>query len=115
MMLGLSSCTGDLDVKPIDPNMNTEVQPNALFNKCFANLAMSGNSQGDGDCDIDGLDGGTSGFIRQLWNSNELTTDEAICHWTDDGMQEFDYNSYGSGQPMLNGFFARLTDRKSVV
>lgn len=109
MMLGLSSCTGDLDVKPIDPNMNTEVQPNALFNKCFANLAMSGNSQGDGDCDIDGLDGGTSGFIRQLWNSNELTTDEAICHWTDDGMQEFDYNSYGSGQPMLNGFFARLT------
>ena len=33
----------------------------------------------NGDCDIDGLDGGTTGFIRQLFNSNELTTDEAIC------------------------------------
>ena len=23
-LLGMASCTGDLDVKPIDPNMNTQ-------------------------------------------------------------------------------------------
>ena len=36
-LLGMASCTGDLDVKPIDPNMNTQVNPTALFNKCYAN------------------------------------------------------------------------------
>ena len=70
LSLGMTSCTGDLDVTPINPNMNTEVKPSDLFNKCYANLAMAGNSTGDGEADIDGLDGGTSGFIRQLWNSN---------------------------------------------
>lgn len=108
-LLGMASCTGDLDVKPIDPNMNTQVNPTALFNKCYANLAMSGNSTGDDQCDIDGLDGGTAGFIRQLWNSNEMTTDEAICHWSDAGIREFCYNTYDDSHPMLNGLFARLT------
>ena len=89
LSLSTTSCTGDLDVTPINPNMNTEVLSYALFNKCYANLAMAGNSTGDGECDIDGLDGGTSGFVRQLWNSNELTTDEAICHWGDDGIRQY--------------------------
>ena len=109
LSLGLTSCTGDLNVTPINPNMNTQVDPVGLFNKCYANLAMAGNSTGDGECDVDGLDGGTSGFIRQLWNSNELTTDEAICHWGDNGIRQFCYNTYDASHPMLNGFFARLT------
>lgn len=109
LTLGMTSCTGDLDVTPIDPNMNTEVNVSALFNKCYANLAMAGNSTGDDNVDIDGLDGGTSGFIRQLWNSNELTTDEAICQWGDDGIKQYCYNTYDASHPMLNGFYARLT------
>ena len=109
LSLGLTSCTGDLNVTPINPNMNTQVDPVGLFNKCYANLAIAGNSTGDGECDVDGLDGGTSGFIRQLWNSNELTTDEAICHWGDNGISQFCYNTYDASHPMLNGFFARLT------
>ena len=59
---GLTACTGDLDVTPIDPNLQTEIDPNTLFNKCYANMALAGQSGPDGDCDIDGLDGGTTGF-----------------------------------------------------
>ena len=81
LTLSMSSCVGDLDVKPIDPNLNTTVNPQALFNKCFANLGISGNGSSDDNCDVDGIDGGTSGFIRQLFNANELPTDEAICCW----------------------------------
>ena len=44
-----------------------------------------------------------------MWNSNELTTDEAICSWGDDGIQQFDYNSYDASHPMMNGYFNRLT------
>lgn len=109
LSMGMTSCINDLDVEPIDPNLDTEVSAEGLFNKCYANMALAGNGGANGDCDIDGIDGGTSGFVRQLFNSNELTTDEAICGWGDDGVATFCYNTYNSSHPMLNGFYARLT------
>lgn len=104
-----TSCVNDLDVDPVDPNISTEFTPEGLFTKCYANMALPGNGGANGDCDIDGIDGGTSGFVRQLFNSNELTTDEAICGWGDDGIAQFCYNSYSDTHPMLAGFYARLT------
>ena len=109
LTVGLSSCTGDLDVTPINPNLALEYDADGLFNKCYANIALQGNGGANGDCDIDGLDGGTTGFVRQMWNSNELTTDEAICSWGDDGIQQFCYNTYDASHPMLNGYYSRLT------
>ncbi|MBR3471739.1 MAG: RagB/SusD family nutrient uptake outer membrane protein [Prevotella sp.] len=105
-----TSCVNDLDVTPIDPNLVIldESSVDYLFNKCYANLALAGNSGADGDCDIDGLDGGTTGLIRQMWNSNELTTDEAICAWGDPGIANFHFNDYDGGHPMLRGYYYRL-------
>lgn len=105
---GLSSCTGDLDVTPIDPASTMTPSEPELYTKCYATMALAGNYGGDGDCDIDRLDGGTTGFVRQVWNSNELTTDEAICAWGDPGIPEFNYNTWGSSHPMLEGFYNRL-------
>ena len=108
MGLGLSSCVGDLDVTPIDPSTNMVVDPVALFTKCYANMALAGQGGANGDCDIDGLDGGTTGYVRQLFNANELTTDEAICGWGDTGIPQFDYNQFDASHPMLRGFYYRL-------
>ncbi len=109
LLFGMTSCTKDLDVTPIDPNLDLNVDTNGLFNKCYGNFGLQGNGGANGDCDIDDLDGGTTGLIRQMWNSNELTTDEALCSWGDDGIQQFCYNTYDSSHPMMNGYFARLT------
>ena len=109
LALGMTSCTKDLDVTPLDPNMDTEYSAEGLFNKCYATIAMAGNGGANGDCDIDGIDGGTSGYIRQMWNANELTTDEAICAWGDDGIEQSCFNTYDESHPMLNGYFSRLT------
>lgn len=109
LTMSVTSCVGDLDVTPIDPNLQTEINPDHLLNKCYANFGLAGNGGPDGDCDIDGLDGGTTGFVRQLFNSNDLTTDEAICNWTqDEGITEFNFNNYGASHPMLKGFYYRL-------
>lgn len=113
---GLSSCTGDLDVTPIDPSTTMTPSEPELFTKCYATMAVAGNYGGDGKgapkqeyvCDIDRLDGGTTGFVRQLWNANELTTDEAMCAWGDPGIPEFNYNTWGADHPMLEGFYNRL-------
>ena len=108
VVAGLSSCTGDLDVTPIDPSKTMVPDEPALFTKCYSNMALQGQGGQGGDCDIDGLDGGTAGFVRQLWNSNELTTDEAICAWGDPGIPAFNYNQYDASHPMLAGFYYRL-------
>ena len=105
---GLSSCTGDLDVTPIDPGTVQTVDEIGLYTKCYANIGLAGNGGANGDCDIDGLDGGTTGYVRQLFNANELTTDESICGWGDDGILGFDYNTWDASHPMLKGFYYRL-------
>ena len=108
VVAGMSSCTGDLDVTPIDPNKTMVPDEAALYTKCYSNMALQGQGGANGDCDIDGLDGGTAGFVRQLFNSNELTTDEAICAWGDPGIPEFNFNTWGASHPMLQGFYYRL-------
>ena len=108
LAVGLNSCTKDLDVTPIDPSTTMTVDEVGLYTKCYANMALAGNTGADGDCDIDRLDGGTTGFVRQLWNANELTTDEAICAWGDPGIPQFNYNQYDASHPMLEGFYYRL-------
>ena len=111
MSFGLGSCVNDLDVEPVDNGETTTTMTpdyDALFNKCYANMVLAGNSGPDGDCDIDGLDGGTTGFVRQIFNANELTTDEAICCWGDEGIPAFNYNQWNASHPMLKGFYYRL-------
>lgn len=105
---GLSSCVGDLDVTPIDPSTVMTPSEPELYTKCYANMALAGQGGANGDCDIDGLDGGTTGFVRQMFNANELTTDEAICAWGDTGIPAFNYNQWDASHPMLKGFYYRL-------
>ena len=105
---GMTSCLNDLHVTPIDPTMQTTVDAENLFNKCYGSFGLAGNGGPDGDSDVDGIDGGTSGLYRQMWQSNELTTDEAFCGWGDEGVATFCYNTYDASHPMLRGYYYRL-------
>lgn len=110
MLMGgcLTSCINDLDVEPIDPSLQSDVGANELFNKCYSVFATSGNNGGDDNVDVDGLDGGFQHKYRQMWNSNELTTDEAICGWGDTGIPEYCHNTYDASHPMLRGYYYGL-------
>ena len=105
---GFTSCVNDLDVEPIDPALQSDVTPEQLFNKCYSVFATSGNNGGDDNVDVDGLDGGFQHKYRQMWNSNELTTDEAICGWGDEGIASYCHNSYDASHPMLRGYYYGL-------
>lgn len=112
LALGTGSCTSDLDNEPISPKIDTEVNADGLFNKCYAIFAMAGNGDGDnGDAnsDVKGYDDeGMTNFIRMMWNANELTTDEAICSWGDNGISQLNVNTYDNANQMMKGYFARL-------
>lgn len=109
MGMGLNSCVKDLDVEPIDPALQSDVTAEQMFNKCYSRFATSGNNGGDGSPDVADIDGGFQHMFRQMWNSNELTTDEAICGWTDEGIAPYCFNTYSSDHNMLRGYYYGLS------
>lgn len=79
LTLNLSSCIGDLDVTPINPQQTMEFDNDAVFNKIYASFSLTGQSGPNGNGDIDDVDEGRSGMFRSQWYLNEFTADEA--HW----------------------------------
>ena len=106
LSLGLSSCVKDLDVENIDPNSYENANAQSLFNKCYAEFVLEGFAPGESELDLG--DAGLSVCYRLLWNANELSTDEAICGWTDKGIAEYDYNTFTAANESLYGLYWRL-------
>lgn len=106
LSIGTTSCTKDLDVTPIDPNKNTELNVSSLFNMCYSNFALEGD--GPGNANIAAEDGGTAGLVRQYFNMNELGTDEAVCAWDDPGVKYLNLNTQDASNMMVSIFYNRL-------
>ncbi len=114
-----SSCTGDLDLAPNNPNLInggdlTEADYTGLLNKCYGGLAFSGQTGPNGDCDISGLDGGTSQYTRALFMMNEFTTDEVIWIWPDNGVIDLVTNTWGKDNGNIFGTYSRLYSHIAV-
>jgi len=109
LIMNLTSCTGDLDVTPIDPNLNVAFDQDANFAKIYAGLAITGNQGPAGKPDIEGTDEGASGLMRMLFNLNELPTDEAICAWSGDvDVYPLNFTQFGTSNGVVLNMFNRL-------
>lgn len=106
---GLTSCIGDLDVKNINPQQVSELNKDALLNKIYANMMLAGQqAPDDGVGDIDGIDGGTSTMLRELFFLNELPTDECMWIWPNDDTDDLNYIRWGDTQKHPKGLYYRL-------
>lgn len=109
LMMGNTSCVGDLDVTPINPQQTMEADNDALFNKVYASFALTGQTGPAGSGDVADIDEGQSDFYRMSWYLNEFTTDEAHWVWaTDAGVPDLLHNSYGASNVFAVGFYYRL-------
>jgi hypothetical protein len=116
-LVSLSSCTNDLNVTPLATNISTASQTFSnsatsyieYLGKIYAGFSTGGLSGADGNLDISGYDGGSqAGYLRPLWNLEELPTDEAMCCWNDNTIQNFHVFAWTPTDIFLNGFYARL-------
>lgn len=91
-----TSCNKQLELTPTNLRTPEKVFStydgyNQALAKVYGSFALTGNIGGNngGEPDVPGLkDEGFSGFIRGIWNMQELTTDEAIVAWSDAGLSD---------------------------
>lgn len=101
----MSSCMDDLNKGNIDPNVDATPNITGLYSKCYAGLIMEGN---DGTADFTIDDNGKSTLLRNLFNFNEVPTDEAVCWWSDGGIADVGYNKFNPGNATLKNLYYRL-------
>lgn len=108
MAAGMSSCVGDLDLQPNNPNEITDVSGD--IDRVLADLYLNFSTFGaNGNSPVSGFDGGMASFQRAIFIAEELPTDEAAWLW--------DPSSYGTLNqgivvPTLDcvfGFYSRLS------
>ena len=112
----LTSCTGDLEQLPQDPQVLTPgdfaSDPHGYVNgylaKCYSGMAVSGQ-KGAGDSEITSPDAGMSCYNRAIFMANEFTTDEyAWIYSSDAGVADFVQTNWAAGNPVVDLIYSRL-------
>ena len=107
-----SSCSKKLDLLPTNDITASQVYSTSAgyteaFAKVYGSFALTGNQGPAGNGDIQGIDEGTSDFVRLYWNAQELPTDEAVCAWGDPGVPDFHAMNWSASNTILLGLYYR--------
>jgi hypothetical protein len=118
-MTGLLACT-DLDVEPksiTTPEnfFNDESSYEAFIAKLYAGLAVTGQQGPAGDADIFSLDEGFSNYLRQYWQFQEITTDEAVLGWGDEGVPALNYQEWTEDNQFVRAMYYRIFFQVSMA
>lgn len=111
LALGTSSCVGDLDLTPTDPNKKVEItdadQWRSYFAQLYAGLVLSGINGGS-DIAVDETGAGV--YTRVYWNLQELASDEALIglNWDDPGISELNYAQASTNNHWLYETYSRF-------
>ena len=115
LVAALSSCVKDLDVTPIDPNLNTADKAltsaadfEALLAGIYTGYATSGFHGPNGDPSISGLDGGMSQYVRGLFHLCELSTDVYVCGWNDEGVPDVCKMNWDASTGLIYSIYSRM-------
>jgi hypothetical protein len=106
------SCSKKLNLLPTNDITAAQVYSTPAgyaqaFAKVYGSYALTGNTGPAGNGDIQGIDEGTSDFVRLYWNAQELTTDEAVCAWGDPGVPDLHAMNWSASDPILTGLYYR--------
>lgn len=107
-VFGLTACVKDLDVTPHDENKIMDFNQDAVFSKCYATLALTGQAGPAGSGDVDDIDEGSSSFFRMIWLLQEMPTDEYWIPWNDPGFPDLRTNKWNSLNQQIQGLYYRL-------
>jgi len=106
--LGFSSCVGDLDKEPTNPNEITSVTND--MDRVFADIYLNFSTFGaGGNSPVSGFDGGMASFQRALFIAEEIPTDEASWLWDQSSYGTINYGRVVPTVDAVFGFYSRLS------
>jgi hypothetical protein len=111
----MTSCLGDLDPKSLGDkvtNSDNVYKTNEDYKKglakLYATFALSGQQGPSGQPDIAGIDEGFGNYLRQYWNCQELTTDEAVISWNDATIKDFHWQTWTATDGFIAAVYSRI-------
>jgi starch-binding outer membrane protein, SusD/RagB family len=111
----MTSCLGDLDPQSLGDKVT--LAPDAYktpedfkkgLAKLYATFALSGQQGPAGQPDIAGIDEGFGNYLRQYWNCQELTTDEAVIGWNDATIKDFHWHTWTQNDVFIGAVYSRI-------
>lgn len=112
-VLAVTACTDDLNRQPFydltsATVYNTPANYKNVLAKCYAGLSLSGQQGPAGQPDISGIDEGFSTYLRQYWQLQTLTTDEAVIGWNDSGLPDLHNMTWTSTNVFVTAMYNRI-------
>jgi hypothetical protein len=119
LLLGAAACT-DITSEPTSSVTGANIfndpgSYRAFLAKLYGGLQVTGQQGPAGAGDIEGIDEGFSHYLRQLWQLQELPTDEAIIAWGDAGLPEMNTQQWGPGNQFLTAMYYRIFFQVSLA
>jgi hypothetical protein len=87
----------------------------AFLAKLYGGLTVTGQQGPHGNSDFSRLDEGFSHYGRQLWQLQELPTDEAVLGWGDAGIPEMVTMGWASSNQFVQMMYSRVFYQVSLV
>ncbi|GHA55300.1 RagB/SusD family nutrient uptake outer membrane protein [Pontibacter akesuensis] len=107
------SCDQSLDIEPKYDVVSSNVYKDfanykLVLAKLYAGYAVTGQQGPAGKPDILGGDEGASNYLRQYWQAQELTTDEAVIAWNDGTIQDLHQMDWTPANEFLREIYNRI-------
>ena len=109
LCMGFVSCADELNIKSVDPLNHQTYTVEGLLAKQYATLGLTGQKGPAGLGDISG-DEGESGFIRTVFNLEELMTDETLwAYQANEGIAQITSMDWDKDNARVNWAYQRLS------
>ncbi|MER2997578.1 RagB/SusD family nutrient uptake outer membrane protein [Pontibacter populi] len=111
--LTAAACDHSLDITPKYDVVSSKVYQDfnnykPILAKLYAGYAVTGQQGPAGRPDITGGDEGASNYLRQYWQAQELTTDEAVIAWNDGNLRDLHEMDWTSSNEFLRALYDRI-------
>ncbi|RAU81827.1 RagB/SusD family nutrient uptake outer membrane protein [Pontibacter arcticus] len=108
-----ASCDHTLDVEPKYDVVSANVYKDfanykQILAKLYAGYAVTGQQGPVGRPDIKGGDEGASNYLRQYWQAQELSTDEAVIAWNDGTLRDLHDMDWTPANEFLRDLYNRI-------
>ncbi len=118
VLVAVNAC--DVTTEPrstvTDANIFEDTQSyEAFLARLYAGLGVTGQQGPSGDGDFQRLDEGFSSYNRQLWQLQELPTEEAVIAWNDAGLPELSTQGWASSNQFVQMMYSRIMFQVSMV